>query len=482
MRLPLYPIFLLPFCITFTPVHTQFELTPMVLERAGVDPQALLNYIKERYDAKKHSDDTAKSHAFPSNIIQMVKRLVDNALLFTEKIDTRAEISSQKNNNFSLSELFIALELFSKRLLANVRHLVHTSLDEQYDLTWCSCRQFLPHERIFFIIQLILDIEQQFPDKKKPVVYTSLASGGLLQDYLTIQELILSGYNNIVINIIDAIYPDLTKLPKTYADRIKQLNKLKSSGKEKSPEASIIENSLRIENFQYHLGVLASNHPEIKPSLNFNYFRSAHEYIMDVDDGMRPKTTVLIMVDPDRPAWYKATPETPASAINMILLQKTPEPGQDDNFYLTLSSIEPLHVYYNRGQRNEADTMDYLSCMSMLTQSDVHWIQHMHKGRPQQKFNQEAFGCLKTHNLAYKEGYISAHIDFQELAVKCCTDNALIYVAADVFKDIESGKRIKKLDKKKLATDDYIDATIGTEMKYNPTLNTKMWNMWSKSV
>ncbi len=168
------------------------------------------------------------------DIAGMANRLLSDARAFNAKVKTiqiNSEESDQENvykkGTRTLTSMLAELQFFANGLLKQVKNLTSTQPDKQYDLNWCTC--YKPSERIFFIIQLVLDIKKQFPNKSTKLIYTSLGSGGLLQDYLTLQELVRAGYNNITINIIDLSYPDITQLPATYNQRTVRYNEIKKT-------------------------------------------------------------------------------------------------------------------------------------------------------------------------------------------------------------------------------------------------------------
>jgi len=64
-------------------------------------------------------------------------------------------------------------------------------------------------------------------------------------------------------------------------------------------------------------------------------------------------------------------------------------------------------------------------------------------------------------------------MSFANLAREACDKNALAYVAADLYKDLNN-KKIKKIDITKFLTVDFIKETIGTELELNPTIEPNM--------
>jgi len=73
------------------------------------------------------------------------------------------------------------------------------------NLDWCDCNNANSVTRITLIKFLIQDINRNIP-KESPIIYLSFGSGKLLQDYLTIKELIRNGYRFFKIILIDPMY------------------------------------------------------------------------------------------------------------------------------------------------------------------------------------------------------------------------------------------------------------------------------------
>lgn len=184
-------------------------------------------------------------------------------------------------------------------------------------LSMCSCHPI--EKRADFIIKLVNDIKKTYPDTRQNLVYTSLASGSCLQDYLTIQELFLAGYHNLTINIIDLSYPDLFKLPTTQREKNAQYAKLKerkaqleAEGAKKSiPKAGLpskeqelyehYEHLEKIEIFKAKVEQLFFNAGLTGP-LRITFYTNIDRYLAQVKHAEEDKSNVLVMVDPGQKA------------------------------------------------------------------------------------------------------------------------------------------------------------------------------------
>lgn len=87
--------------------------------------------------------------------------------------------------------------------IANIRASGTLLFDKPKELDWCGCEASPLEKRIVLIMRMVQDILKHHPNKEQPLIYTSLASGNLLQDYLFIAELQHQGYTSIDINLID---------------------------------------------------------------------------------------------------------------------------------------------------------------------------------------------------------------------------------------------------------------------------------------
>ena len=84
--------------------------------------------------------------------------------------------------------------------------MITTWLENRYNLSElfaCDCTK--SGGRILLALTIINDAQQTFKDRDQKIVYTSLASGSLLQDWLILKEL-LTEFTNVEINLIDIGY------------------------------------------------------------------------------------------------------------------------------------------------------------------------------------------------------------------------------------------------------------------------------------
>jgi hypothetical protein len=113
---------------------------------------------------------------------------------------------------------------------------------------WCLCSSAPEPKRIDFTYIICAEIKNKFPDKESKVIYTSVGSGGFLQDYMILKKLIKDDYKNLVVNIIDPQYNPKYKDPSGYTHKIppsatvKAKNWLKEQLKQDQQASNVIIN------------------------------------------------------------------------------------------------------------------------------------------------------------------------------------------------------------------------------------------------
>lgn len=132
-----------------------------------------------------------------------------------------------------------------------------------YPLLCCTCISL--QERRNFIKKFVGDITKTFPDRTQSLVYTSLCSGSLLQDYLTLEKLLDAGYLTIKMNLIDFYYRNNPPIFKYFKRKVLELIR------EKAPRAVV----------------------------TLAFFPDAYSFCSAVAEGLCERTNIFVMVDPD---------------------------------------------------------------------------------------------------------------------------------------------------------------------------------------
>ncbi len=91
-----------------------------------------------------------------------------------------------------------------------LQRIFYTTVWEYYSrpqtFDWCPCITI--EKRVELAVRVVLDVcKQHKPDER--LRYTSIATGGLLQDYIILQELKERGFHHMTINVIDPGYFEL---------------------------------------------------------------------------------------------------------------------------------------------------------------------------------------------------------------------------------------------------------------------------------
>lgn len=219
-----------------------------------------------------------------------------------------------------------------------LQRLLTKALVSPEGLLLCLCINM--GKRLTFIIELIQAIKQQYPNHKDLITYTSLGSGGLLQDYLTISELIATGYAQIKINIIDLEYPDITQLARTAREQ--QAIHAASLSKQSAERQAIRIDIFKI-NLTKDISVKELENPQYKGSVEVHIYSNAYNYINKAKQYDYEKTNILILVDP---GWgLFATPDFPSLA-NVLAIDSTDPSSLKPAFYLFIPQHHAAQLYY----------------------------------------------------------------------------------------------------------------------------------------
>lgn len=182
-----------------------------------------------------------------------------------------------------------ALTRMLKRMITTA--LIETLLKEESgSLEWCTCTA--EYKRITLALLVVNEAREKYPNKNQRIVYTSLASGSLLQDYVILSEL-LQTHTNILVNIIDLEYPDIPALAKKDLDPEdpRDLHMLEMKNKQ--------EHAATIDSFKIKMAQIISTRP-VKVDYNFDVtiYQNAYDYITHAKQNPNDKSNILIMTDP----------------------------------------------------------------------------------------------------------------------------------------------------------------------------------------
>lgn len=253
--------------------------------------------IKEDFEKQPRTDDN----------ILFIKKIVQNIVATTPIVSIKFSQQTKATQEQTLRGLL-------ERILTSA--LVELVLkDAGESLYWCDCHA--EYKRITLALLLINEIREKFHNKNKRIVYTSFASGNLLQDYIVLSELLLS-HTKILVNFIDLDYPDIPALTKKDLRDKNPRNLHKMQMKNKQESADVIDS------FKVKIAQVVSEKGSSSTDYNFdvNIYQNVYEYILRVQENPDEKSNVLIMVDPSVGSFGMEDFPSLANVINVWIDQE----------------------------------------------------------------------------------------------------------------------------------------------------------------
>ena len=365
-----------------------------------------------------------------SKIINDFKTINDAPQFLSTLIGKEIKNHSQKITKW-LSPSTDQTQTALKNQLENILYEYFTT-EWTTPLSWCTC--VLDGNRIALIIDLIEQIKVTHPNRNQPLVYTSLGSGGLLQDYLTIKELLNAGYKNINVNLIDLIYPDVPLTPKegllnvtqqiheTFLKQIKDVPKIKLF-KEKIDKLAQKSNS----------------------KITITTYNRTEWYKYKASKYNGKKSDILLMVDPGLTIEDYTMPSYPSEAsvfgikIGSDIDPESPEIKQLPSFFLFMPRQGPAQLY-SRKPKDQRLAKEFDETLKAITNfinqasaKEGYKPQLIEKIIENTKFRDRIF-------------YIAdPHIAFQDLVLHTLSNNPVVYTLQHPNPTIRES-RIKRID------------------------------------
>ncbi|HEV2600730.1 MAG TPA: hypothetical protein VGT41_00395 [Candidatus Babeliales bacterium] len=186
------------------------------------------------------------------------------------------------------------------------------------DLNWCSCSAAPFAKRIALAVHMIKDTVKRHPDKNKRIVYSSLAAGQLLMDFLVISGLQHQGFNNIDINVIDLDIKDQVAITALLDDLEGKRNRLKEGAADVTQERivqqiedkqdvahDVLQNAVAQSIFEKAIGANYSWSKEtvqnklahINRGIHVTIWDNAQEYVDFVQKNPQYQIDILMLVD-----------------------------------------------------------------------------------------------------------------------------------------------------------------------------------------
>lgn len=223
--------------------------------------------------------------------------------------------------------------------------------DVSEPLEWCTCTA--EYKRIALALLMVNEIREKFQNPNERIVYTSFASGNLLQDYVILSELLLS-HNNILVNLIDLEYPDVPALAK------KNLKEKEAHNLHILEMKTRQENAEMIDSFKVKIAQIISTRRfgnKKNPHFDVNVYQNAYTYISRAKTNSQEKSNVLVMVDPSVFSYAIADYPSMANVINVWIDQEikpvfnvyVPR-HQAAHLYQLKDNVDPKTVQYLQNQ------------------------------------------------------------------------------------------------------------------------------------
>ncbi len=223
--------------------------------------------------------------------------------------------------------------------------------DGSEPLEWCTCTA--EYKRITLALLIVNELREKFENPTERIVYTSFASGNLLQDYVALGELLLS-HNNILVNLIDLNYPDIPALAK------KNLKKAEAHNLHILEMKSQQESAEMIDSFKVKIAQVISERRwgnNEKAHFDVSVYQNAYEYIFRAKTNPQEKSNVLVMVDPSVFSYAIADYPSMANVINVWIDQETKPVfnvylprHQGTHLYQLKDNVDPKIVQYLQNQ------------------------------------------------------------------------------------------------------------------------------------
>jgi len=232
--------------------------------------------------------------------------------------------------------------------------------DQNKKMNWCTC--IAEPKRIALVILMATDARNSFAVSKK-LIYTSFASGGLMQDYLLVSEL-FETFTDIDVNLIDLVYPDVLTLKavKKQEEKIKREKKKGYSARLEHMDSLIKfhESAQLIDMFKTRIAQQISLKNKNKQyHFEVTVYDNGYQYAQYAQKNPDEKSDILYLTDPA--VGYDTTAQYPALAnVVDIWINASPE-----------SSVFTLFMPHHQGVQ-----------LYELTNEDV----HMDKSAPSPKF------------------------------------------------------------------------------------------------
>lgn len=191
--------------LTFKIMPMQSEAAPFTLDKEGLENVCKDLFKKTRQLIKEASAGTR--YTMRPNLSETEAQANKSTI---NRVITQAlsEVNVSKALKNAAPEQVAALTAQLKRITEAV---IFERYTKPADLKWCSCDNAPEYMRVALVVHIANDARKE-RDLNKRIVYTSIASGSMLLDYLIVSELIHYGFKNIQVNAIELGLLDIPEI------------------------------------------------------------------------------------------------------------------------------------------------------------------------------------------------------------------------------------------------------------------------------
>lgn len=267
---------------------------------------------------------------------------------------------TQKTINNEIESAFKSEKSLNNPVIKNMlsRILINTFtelfIDGYYpsEMSWCTCTKV--SERLAFAVRLVQEIRNKFKNTTKKLIYTSFGSGNLLQDYLTLSELLLS-HPSIQLHLIDFNYQYIP-----YGKKATKLSK-----KHTSTHLEGWVTGKKIDFVKTRLVQYVSAFKKSVTYFSIDLYSDAYTYSLQFKraKGNARKPDVLVSVDPDSDMFAAEYP----SQANALLIKIVNESGtQDIAGILAPQTVRQRVAFINKEFELNKDNASFIESLKSL--------------------------------------------------------------------------------------------------------------------
>lgn len=436
--------------ISWLPQETIVDLINTIEKNIAED---MWKEYQRNADVPEYLDEIFSTLASFVDYFQLQKGLEKRVKNAVEKSKDAFRKSLIPQSQDALNDL---IPIINRTLNAALENSIQ-SFYQDSAMNWCPCTS--TGARIYFLLLLLKDITAEYRNPIRRLSYISLGSGTLLQDYITLLELIHAGYDNFVFNFVELDFPDIPLLAKSEREQIDRIHQAYLDGKP-SPE----EMAQVIDLFKSKVAQEFSSN-NITGKLEVNIYKSAYDYTPRAQRYPDQKSDILVLVDPGHGIFAEADYPSQANAFKILF---------DENNWLIgfLPSGQKPQLYEKINAPSDEITAKIDLVKKILDKANYveNYRSDIFKNLVQEDIVQETFDQIWQGYMDPKAEVpeqemsilqIDPHITFQDVVRDSASDQAIIYTlthpgVAEIPKPVP-----RKLNKARYLQEDVITKNNG---------------------